>query len=266
MTPLVSVVLPARDEAGNIARLLAGIQDALAAIDHEIIVVDDASTDGTAAVVHRLASTMPQLVVVSHVRACGQSAAIRTGVLVAKGAIIATLDADGQNPPDNLLTLLAPLLATPSSPDLGLVQGQRFGRKDTLSRKLASRVANGIRNALLKDGVRDSGCGLKAFPREVYLGLPYFDHLHRFMPAMVKREGWRVEVVPVSHAERQTGRSKYSNLQRAIVGMTDLVGVAWLIRRRKLPQIRSATPETTPVSRPSADVPDSAPALRVEGS
>ena len=239
MTPVISVVIPARDEAGNIAALLTGIRRVLADFDHQVIVVDDASNDDTLGVLQRFAESMPELLVISHVRACGQSAAIRTGVLAASGSIIATLDADGQNPPENLLPVLTPLIAAPSDGDLGLVQGQRLGRKDTLSRKLASRAANWIRATLLQDGVSDSGCGLKAFRRDVYLNLPYFDHIHRFMPAMVRREGWRIEVVAVTHAERLCGHSKYSNLQRAVVGVADLLGTAWLICRRKLPQIRA---------------------------
>lgn len=253
--PTVSIVLPAKDEAGNIAALLQGIQQALAGIDHQIIVVDDASTDGTRGVLTDLTRTMPQLVVICHARSCGQSAAIRSGVLAARGRLIATLDADGQNPPENLPLLLAPLM-DPNAMRLGLVQGQRQHRKDSLSKRWASRAANWIRGNLLHDGVRDSGCGLKAFPRAVYLSLPYFDHIHRFMPAMVRREGWQVMTVPVSHAERTSGRSKYNNLQRAMVGAVDLLGTAWLIRRRRLPQIvslQTAQPSQNGVDRPQQD-------------
>lgn len=237
MNPTVSVVLPAKDEAGNIATLLHGIAATLAGIDHQIVVVDDASTDGTRDVLEGLMAELPQLSVLCHARSCGQSAAIRTGVQAAAGRIIATLDADGQNPPENLLPLLAPFLDGAGADGLGLVQGERQGRKDTASKRLASRAANWLRGGLLRDGVRDSGCGLKAFPRAVYLNLPFFDHIHRFMPAMVRREGLRVEVIPVTHAERVSGRSKYSNLQRALVGAVDLLGAAWLIRRRRLPEV-----------------------------
>lgn len=234
MTPEISVVLPARDEAGNIAALLRGIAAVLRDRLHEIIVVDDASTDGTRRELAELQATLPQLRVICHDRSCGQSAAIRSGVLAARGPLSATLDADGQNPPENLPALLAPFRQ--GNPAIGLVQGQRVGRHDRWTRRLASRLATRIRAALLDDGVWDSGCGLKVFPREVYLALPFFDHIHRFMPAMIAREGLAVITVPVTHAPRTFGRSKYGNLQRTMVGIVDLMGAAWLIRRRRLPQ------------------------------
>lgn len=259
MTFDISIVLPAKDEADNIETLLVDIQRVMDGKHHEIIVVDDASTDQTREVLARLRRRMPQLRVVCHQRSCGQSAAIRSGVLAARGTIIVTLDADGQNPPDNLPKLLQPLLESPQRARIGLVQGQRVDRKDTRSKKLASRLANRIRNGLLQDGVSDSGCGLKAFPREVYLSLPFFDHIHRFMPAMVKREGWEVVTVPVTHAERKSGQSKYNNFQRARVGAIDLLGAAWLIRRRKLPVVRdlpmSLSHEVDPVAERPLDHP-----------
>lgn len=234
MTPEISVVLPARDEAGNIAALLNALAGVLADQPHEIIVIDDGSTDDTLAELSALRNALPQLRVISHQRSCGQSAAIRSGVLAARGRLIVTLDADGQNPPENLPALLAPFRG--GGPVPGLVQGQRVDRRDRWTRRLASGVANRIRNALLHDGVRDSGCGMKAFPRDAYLALPYFDHIHRFMPAMIAREGLAVITVPVTHAPRAFGRSKYGNLQRALVGIVDLLGAAWLIRRRRLTQ------------------------------
>lgn len=239
MTPAISVILPARDEAGNIATLLEAIATALAGRNHEVIVVDDGSTDGTAQVVTGLLAAMPRLRIIRHGRCCGQSAAIRSGVMAARAALIVTLDADGQNPPANLPALLSPFGR--GDHGLGLVQGQRVDRRDRWTRRLASGVANHIRNALLRDGVHDSGCGLKAFPRDVYLALPYFDHIHRFMPAMVAREGLRVLTVPVTHAPRLYGRSKYGNMQRALVGIVDLLGTAWLIRRRHLPHATELT-------------------------
>lgn len=238
MTFDVSIILPARDEADNIEVLLLKIQRVMADHNHEIIVVDDASSDRTREVLARMRRQLPQLRVICHYNSCGQSAAIRSGVLAAKGRIMVTLDADGQNPPENLPGLIQPLLAAPKGARIGLVQGQRIDRQDSRSKRWASRWANRIRGALLQDGVSDSGCGLKAFPREVYLSLAYFDHIHRFMPAMVRREGWEVVTVPVSHAARVAGRSKYTNLHRAKVGAIDLLGVAWLIRRRNLPVVR----------------------------
>jgi dolichol-phosphate mannosyltransferase len=234
IAPDVSVILPAKDEAANLPLVVRDIAEALAGTPHEIIVVDDGSTDATEAAMRDLAATVPGLCLIRHAASCGQSAALRTGVMAARGRIIATLDADGQNPASNLPRLVAPFLAPDADPQLGLVQGQRLRRQDTWSKRMGSRLANAIRNALLNDGVRDSGCGMKAFPRAVYLELAYFDHLHRFMPAMVKREGLSVMVMDVTHAERHAGRSNYSNTRRALVGIVDLVGVAWLMRRRRL--------------------------------
>ncbi len=254
--PEVSVILPAKDEAANLPIVLRDIAAALAAVAHEIIVVDDGSSDTTIAAVTALSGDIAGLNLIRHAASCGQSAALRSGVRAARGRIIATLDADGQNPASNLPGLVAPFLAPGADPLLGLVQGQRLGRQDTWSKRMGSRLANGIRNALLNDGVRDSGCGMKAFPRQVYLDIAYFDHLHRFMPAMVKREGLKVMVMDVTHAERHAGRSNYSNTRRALVGIVDLVGVAWLMRRRRLaPASIILRAETTGGTRPSA-VPD----------
>ncbi len=236
-SPLVSVVLPARNEAEALPHVISGIYAALEELPFEIIVVDDGSTDATAEVVRKCMEAMPELRLLQHQTSCGQSAALRSGIHAARGRLIATLDADGQNPPGDLLRLIAPFLDTRQSSGLtkglGLVQGQRLLRNDRWSRRVASRLANGLRGALLRDGVRDSGCGMKAFPREVYLLLPFFDHIHRFMPAMVLREGYSVKVIDVGHAGRLAGRSNYSNLQRAIVGFVDLMGTAWLIRRHR---------------------------------
>ena len=235
MIPLrVSVILPAKDEEGCIAAVVADVGKSLAGIAHEIIVIDDGSSDATAARVQAMMPTSPNLRLLRHDRACGQSAAIRTGVLAARAPLVATLDADGQNPPSELVAVLAPFLKDQADPRLGLVQGQRAARQDALSRRLASQMANRLRARLLGDGLRDSACGLKAFPREVYLRLPYFDHIHRFMAAMVLREGFAVLPVEVAHAPRRSGRSKYGNFGRATVGVVDLLGASWLLRRRKL--------------------------------
>ncbi len=229
----VSIVVPMRNEADNIAPLIDGIAAACAALDgYEIIVVDDGSTDDTAARARDLARDHPALRLVRHDRSGGQSAAVHSGVQAARGAVVCTLDGDGQNPPGELPKLWQPLLDDVTG-RLGLVAGQRVGRKDTLSKRLASRFANGLRSWLLSDGTRDTGCGLKGFRRDAFLRLPYFDHMHRYLPALFRRDGWQIALVDVAHRERRAGRSNYSNLQRGLVGIYDLIGVAWLIRRRK---------------------------------
>jgi len=230
----LSVVIPMKNEAGNIAGLLAEIAALDGTLPHfEVIVVDDGSTDGTGAAGRAAWTLAPdRLRVIRHPTSGGQSAAVHTGVLAARGALCCTLDGDGQNPPAELPGLVAPLLA-PGAEAVGLVAGQRVARQDTLSKRLASRFANAIRAWLLKDGTRDTGCGLKAFRRAAFLRLPYFDHMHRYLPALFKRDGWQVALVDVSHRERGAGRSKYTNFGRALVGIHDLIGVAWLIKRRK---------------------------------
>ncbi len=228
--PSVSVVIPVRDEAAAIAALVGEVGTVLAGTAFEVIVVDDGSRDGTDRILQALAARHPWLRHLHHPGSRGQSTAIRTGVRHARAPVIVTLDGDGQNPPDQIPGLLLPLAADPTH-RLGLVQGQRAVRQDSLAKRLASRFANGLRAALLRDGVRDSGCGLKAFRREAYLDLPFFDHIHRFMPAMMLREGWAVQTLAVTHRPRQSGRSKYSNLARALVGIPDLFGAAWLIMR-----------------------------------
>ncbi len=235
--PEISVVVPMHDEEGNIAALVAGIYRALAPVARfEVILVDDGSRDGTRALSLQLASQYSALRVVGHAAAAGQSAAVHSGVLAARAPLICTLDGDGQNPPENLPALVAPLLSPLRSTSLALVAGQRVGRRDTWSKRMASTFANALRRRMLNDGTRDTGCGLKAFDRAAYLALPFFNHQHRFLPALFARDGWQVAHVDVTHAPRLSGRSKYGNLQRAIVGVSDLIGVAWLIRRRKRAQ------------------------------
>ena len=227
----ISVVIPARNEAENIASLVRAIDLALQAhAPFEIIVVDDGSTDATSVQVFGIG--LPHVRLIRHPRSAGQSAAVHSGVLAARAPILCTLDGDGQNPPEELPRLVAPLLADGVGV-IGLVAGQRVGRQDTWSKKIASRLANGLRGWLLQDGTRDTGCGLKAFRREAFLALPYFDHMHRYLPALFARDGWQVAHVDVSHRPRVAGASNYSNLQRALVGAVDLLGVAWLLRRRK---------------------------------
>jgi dolichol-phosphate mannosyltransferase len=231
----VSIVIPMKNESENVALLLDEIAAACAGQDYEIIIVDDGSTDDTAEQVRAAMAAHPTLRLLQHPQSAGQSAGVHSGVLAAKGAIVCTLDGDGQNPPAELPKLFMPLLQDQTG-RLGLVAGQRVGRQDTLSKKLASRFANALRSRILKDGTRDTGCGLKGFRRDAFLRLPYFNHMHRYLPALFKRDGWEVALVDVSHRERHAGRSKYSNLQRALVGIYDLVGVSWLIQRRKTAQ------------------------------
>jgi dolichol-phosphate mannosyltransferase len=234
--PAVSVVVPVRNEAGNIAPLVAEIATALAGTDFEVVYVNDGSTDWTADEIARLKATHSWLRCVRHAQSCGQSAAVLSGVMAARSAIIVTLDGDGQNDPAFLPRLIDQLRA--GMPGLGLVAGQRVGRKATGFKKLQSRIANGVRGLILRDGTRDTGCGLKAFPRELFLRLPYFDGLHRFLPALVKREGLAVGYVDVIDRPRLSGRSNYGMWDRLWIGILDLFGVWWLIRRRRqIPQI-----------------------------
>lgn len=229
----VSIVIPAKNEAENIETLLDGIDAACETHgDYEVIVVDDGSADDTSGVVIRRMETHPRLRLIQHDRSGGQSAAVHSGVLAAVGQIVCTLDGDGQNPPEELPKLFAPFLVA-GAESVGIVAGQRVGRQDTISKKLASRFANGLRSWALKDGTRDTGCGLKAFRRDAFLRLPFFNHMHRYLPALFARDGWHVAHVDVSHRPRGAGRSNYSNIQRAFVGAVDLVGVMWLLRRKK---------------------------------
>ncbi|SFM04123.1 glycosyltransferase family 2 protein [Shimia aestuarii] len=233
--PDISVVVPAKNEESNLPTLIQGIQSAFDGTGHaiEIIIVDDGSEDGTLARLKSLQADMPNLRVLHTPTSGGQSAAVHTGVKAARAPICCTLDGDGQNPPSELPKLVAPLMAADAPAKLGLVAGQRVKRQDTMSKKLASKAANGIRSFVLKDKTRDTGCGLKAFRRDAFLDLPYFDHMHRYLPALFSMNGFDVAHVDVAHEARHSGRSNYSNLQRGLVGAVDLFGVAWLIRRRK---------------------------------
>jgi dolichol-phosphate mannosyltransferase len=230
-TPRISVVVPARNEAGNIAPLVEEIGQALAALTpNEIIYVNDGSRDDTEAELKSLMKIHRCLRQIRHEVSCGQSAAVRSGVAAARAPIVVTLDGDGQNDPAFLPALVA---ALERDPTVGLVAGQRVGRKATGFKRLQSRIANAARKAILRDGTRDTGCGLKAFRREVFLALPYFDALHRFLPALVRREGYRVAYVDVVDRPRLHGVSNYGLWDRLWVGILDLAGVWWLIRRRK---------------------------------
>jgi dolichol-phosphate mannosyltransferase len=238
--PSVSVVMPVRNEAGNITPLVAEIAAALHDRSFEIVVVDDGSTDASEAELRGLTSKRPWLRQIRHKQPCGQSAAIHTGVTVARAPIIVTLDGDGQNDPAFIPALIVAL--EKGTPRIGLVAGQRSSRKANGLKQIQSRIANAVRGAVLRDGARDSGCGLRAFRADVFLSLPYFDALHRFLPALVRREGLGVEFVDVVDRPRLHGVSHYGLWDRLWVGILDLVGVWWLIRRRKrVPQYEEVT-------------------------
>ena len=229
--PAVSIVVPVRNEAGNIAPLVAEIAAALGAgTRFEIVYVDDGSSDTTPAELSALMASRPWLRAIKHAVSCGQSAAIHTGVSHARAPLVVTLDGDGQNDPAFIPPLIEALEA--GAPQVGLVAGQRVGRQASGFKKLQSRIANAVRSAILRDGTRDSGCGLKAFRRDLFLALPYFDGLHRFLPALIRREGFDVVYVDVVDRERRHGVSNYGMWDRLWVGILDLLGVWWLIRRR----------------------------------
>jgi dolichol-phosphate mannosyltransferase len=239
----VSVVVPVRNEADNIAALVDEIAAALnERWRFEIIYVNDGSTDRTEAVLSELAREKLWLRQVKHAESCGQSAAVRTGVAAARAPLVVTLDGDGQNDPSFIPALVRALQA--GAPRLGLVAGQRVGRRSSGFKRFQSRVANRVRAAVLRDGTRDTGCGLKAFPRDLFLRLPYFDGLHRFLPALVRREGHAIDYVDVIDRPRRHGASNYGLWDRLWVGILDLFGVWWLIRRRrKVPQATEVTPD-----------------------
>lgn len=233
----LSIVIPVKNEAGNIAPLVGEIVAALDGVaEYEIVYVDDGSSDATAAEIARLRQTVPALRLVRHAASCGQSAAIRTGVKAARGAWIATLDGDGQNDPADIPALWHLAGEAAPTPPL-LIAGHRARRRDTWSKRLSSRIANAVRRALLHDDTPDTGCGLKLFPRVLFLDLPYFDHMHRFLPALVLRAGGIVRSVAVNHRPRRRGVSKYGVLDRLMVGITDLCGVMWLRRRGSVPVV-----------------------------
>lgn len=246
----LSVVIPFLNEEGAAEALLTETLAALDQVDRvEVIAVNDGSDDGTAAILERAAAKDARIRVIHHSQRRGQSSAIRSGVRAASYDWVATLDGDGQNPPDQILTLIEALPICPDS--IGIVQGQRLKRQDSWGKRAASRFANRLRGALLSDGVQDSGCGLKLFRREAWLAMPFFDHIHRFTPAMIKREGWQVLTAPVQHRARETGRSNYNNLQRGLVGAVDLLGAAWLIARSgqksvPQPEAQHEQPSTLP--------------------
>jgi dolichol-phosphate mannosyltransferase len=232
MTVALSVVVPVRDEAGNVAPLAQEIARAVGRNGSvEIIFVDDASTDATLPRLLQLKSELPMLRVIRHAQNGGQSRALRSGVRAASAAMIVTLDGDGQNDPADIPKVLAPFFSADDSSRIGMVSGVRVKRRDSIAKRVASLAANGFRRWMLNDGATDTGCGLKAFRREAFLALPYFDHMHRYLAALMIREGFEVRFVDVGHRPRLHGRSKYGVWDRFMVGLTDIFGVVWLKRR-----------------------------------
>jgi dolichol-phosphate mannosyltransferase len=231
-TPQLSVVVPVFNEQDNVGPLLREVVAALRGrIDFEAVFVDDDSKDGTLAALQALKAEVPELRVLHHVRQSGQSTAVRTGVRAARGPWIATLDGDGQNDPADIPKLLT--ARESAARDIKLFAGWRVNRQDSGSKRWASKWANAIRARMLRDDTPDTGCGIKLFERDAFLDLPYFDHMHRYLPALMQRAGWKTVSVPVNHRPRSAGVSKYNNLHRALVGIRDLRGVAWLIVRSK---------------------------------
>ena len=237
----LSVVIPVCNEADNVGPLAREIQAALA--DHrpfEIIFVDDGSTDGTVAAIQAERANIPEIRLLQHSNRSGQSKAVCTGVEAARAEWVATLDGDGQNDPADIPELLKAV--TGADPSLKLVMGNRTTRKDTWLRRISSRVANRVRGGLLRDGTPDTGCGIKLMHRATFLRLPWFNHMHRFLPALYQRAGARVVSVPVRHRPRTRGTSKYGLRNRLWVGIVDLFGVRWLILRNPPPISIRETP------------------------
>ncbi|QSX74130.1 glycosyltransferase family 2 protein [Lysobacter arenosi] len=237
--PQLSVVVPVFNERDNVAPLVHEITAALRGrTDFEIVYVDDHSRDDTLQVLQALKAEVPELRVIHHVTQSGQSTAVRNGVKAARGTWIATLDGDGQNDPADIPKLLDKRDSAGADEGLKLFAGWRVNRQDSGSKRWASRWANAIRSRMLRDDTPDTGCGIKLFERAAFLELPYFDHMHRYLPALMQRAGWKTVSVPVNHRSRSTGVSKYNNLNRALVGISDLRGVAWLIKRGKVTAVR----------------------------
>jgi len=232
----LSIVIPVFNEVEVIAALLDEIGRCFVAEPgYEIIVVDDGSIDGTAAVLQAARQSHPRLRILHHRERCGQSAAIASGVKAARTQWIATLDGDGQNDPADILKLYRVMDTSPDA--IQMVAGYRRQRRDSWSRRVSSRIANAVRAAVLHDNVPDSACGLRIFARSVFLSLPQFDHMHRFLPALVQRQGGKVLSVEVNHRKRQRGQSKYGIHNRLWVGIVDMLGVLWLQRRTKQPVV-----------------------------
>ena len=234
-TPVISVVIPVYNERDNVGTLAEEISAALTHCRYEMIFINDASSDDTEEVLANLKSTYQNVRVLSHRQNAGQSRAVRTGILAAKAPIIATLDGDGQNDPADIPALYEQLSRSNAPEKLAMVGGRRAKRKDSWAKRVGSRLGNGIRKKLLKDTADDTGCGLKVFQKEAFLRLPYFDHIHRYIPALMLREGYEIEFADVNHRPREHGVSKYTNFGRLMVSIADLRGVMWLGRRARNP-------------------------------
>jgi len=233
----IAVVVPVHNESENIRPLIEEISTALNGVaDYEIVYVNDGSTDDTAAKLTEMAAEQPRLSVYRHETACGQSAAVATGVKKARATFIATLDGDGQNDPADIPALFAKLKQA-VTPDLLLVAGWRAKRKDTAWKRFQSKLANGVRQKLLGDNTPDTGCGLKVFTRAAFLDMPRFDHMHRYLPALMIRRGGQVVSVEVNHRHRERGISKYGMWDRLSVAVRDLLGVMWLAARGSKPNV-----------------------------
>jgi dolichol-phosphate mannosyltransferase len=233
----LSVVVPVFNERENVAPLIGEIVAALRGqIDFEIVYVDDYSSDDTLSRLIAQKTTVPELRVLRHQRQSGQSTALRSAIKHARGLWIATLDGDGQNDPADIPKLLAARAQAGSQTKM--FAGWRVLRRDVWSKRIASTIANAVRSRALRDATPDTGCGIKLFERAAYLDLPYFDHMHRYLPALMQRAGFSTISVPVSHRARTSGVSKYTNFGRLWVGLSDLRGVAWLIRRAKITEVR----------------------------
>lgn len=243
LAPEISVLVPVMNEAGNVRPLIDEICNTFQGRSFEIIYIDDGSTDETEAELQKCVSEIKELRVLRHKKRSGQSVAIRTGLLASRAPLIAVLDGDGQNIPADLPALEKALLA--ARPNLGMAGGVRQGRKDSAMKKFASRRAKNLRGWLLKDSHPDSGCGIKIVDREVFLRVPFFNHMHRFMSVLVRREGGVVIEVPVGHRAREQGNSKYGILDRLLVGISDIMGVMWLLSRTNHPEeIKEISPKT----------------------